>query len=35
MKKMPKWARVGMYGAALALVVDYFAGPALRKNLKV
>lgn len=31
---MPKWARIAFYGAALAVTVDYFIGPALRKSIK-
>jgi hypothetical protein len=28
---MPKWARIAMYGAIIAVSVDYFIGPTLRK----
>jgi hypothetical protein len=31
---MPKWGRIALYGAALAVAVDYFIGPALRKSIK-
>lgn len=31
---MPKWGRIAVYGAAIAVVVDYFIGPALRKTIK-
>jgi hypothetical protein len=31
---LPKWARIGIYGALLAVATDYFIGPTLRKNIK-
>lgn len=30
---MPKWGKIAIYGAVLAVATDYFIGPALRKNL--
>jgi hypothetical protein len=31
---MPKWGRMALYGAVMAVAVDYFMGPALRKTIK-
>jgi hypothetical protein len=32
---MPKWARMAMYGAAMAVAVDYFLSPAARRAAKL
>jgi len=32
---MPKWAKLALYGAAIAVTVDYFIGPTLRDSLKL
>lgn len=32
---MPKWGKLAIYGALIAVATDYFLGPALRKNLNL
>jgi hypothetical protein len=32
---MPKWAKIAVYGAALAVAVDYFISPATKSALKL
>lgn len=31
---MPKWGRIALFGAVMAVAVDYFIGPAARKTIK-
>lgn len=31
---LPKWGRIAVYGAVLAVAVDYFLSPALKSTLR-
>lgn len=32
---MPKWGKIALYGAGIAVAVDYFLSPSLRKTLRM